>query len=533
MKRLFTPIFHHVIKTFYARGHMAFRENFDRLEIIQRQKLSTLLAGCEKTEWGKNLGVKANLSYEHFKEMVPLQSYETLEPAILEQRKSGLAILSHQCQRYQPTSGSSNQRKWIPYNQALLDEFDKGAGPWIYDLYTSFPHVIEGKHYWSLSWLPQNLKAEMVDNDDLNYFPWYKRLILKFTMAVPSNVQNTPTLESSRYLTLIHLANTQNLSMIFIWSPTYFFSLLEELMLYRESLSESLKQGKFTSFVQELEKFRCPSNLEAAKILLENDQVETLVEELWPMLSMLSCWDTAEAHFWTEKIKKQFPRLKIQGKGLVATEAMVTIPFQDQYLLSYHSHFFEFMDLHTKEVLPSWELKKGQHVKPILTTGNGFCRYMLEDHLLVLESFYGCPNLKFMGRLGGVDLVGEKISRELSAELLNLISLKFAKVIPVTLVGVRKIEGLEKSGYVLIVEVENDKVDYELLSNEIAKFAESWLMESHHYHLARDLKQLLALQVYMAHDGLHYYQDLMLKKGLMEGDIKVESLIRLDEWGAQ
>jgi hypothetical protein len=38
-----------------------------------------------------------------------------------------------------------------------------------------------------------------------------------------------------------------------------------------------------------------------------------------------------------------YPRCRVQSKGLLATEAVVTIPWRGRYPLAVTSHFFEFL----------------------------------------------------------------------------------------------------------------------------------------------------------------------------------------------
>lgn len=56
----------------------------------------------------------------------------------------------------------------------------------------------------------------------------------------------------------------------------------------------------------------------------------------------MSSWDTAGSKAWAEKLKEKLPSVQFEGKGLWATEGVVTIPYNDQYPLAYQSHFYEF-----------------------------------------------------------------------------------------------------------------------------------------------------------------------------------------------
>jgi hypothetical protein len=62
-------------------------------------------------------------------------------------------------------------------------------------------------------------------------------------------------------------------------------------------------------------------------------------------LALVSAWDTADAAPWAQQLKACFPQAAFEGKGLWATEGVVTIPIDGQYPLAYRSHVYEFEDL--------------------------------------------------------------------------------------------------------------------------------------------------------------------------------------------
>jgi hypothetical protein len=101
---------------------------------------------------------------------------------------------------------------------------------------------------------------------------------------------------------------------------------------------------------------------------------------------------------------------QIQGKGLLATEAVVTIPFSDRRPIALCSHFFEFISADGCIRLAD-ELKEGENYEVIVSTGGGLWRYRLGDRVLVDGFLEKTPSLQFIERTGNVcDLRGEKLS---------------------------------------------------------------------------------------------------------------------------
>ncbi|MGA1524242.1 MAG: GH3 auxin-responsive promoter, partial [Planctomycetota bacterium] len=86
----------------------------------------------------------------------------------------------------QPTSGSSAAIKWIPYTRRFLTELDSALSPWLQDLYANHPGTRSGYHYWSISWLPEDMRAQSAHslNDDMQLLRERKRWLASQTQAV-------------------------------------------------------------------------------------------------------------------------------------------------------------------------------------------------------------------------------------------------------------------------------------------------------------------------------------------------------------
>src|SRR5262249_30868109 len=124
-------------------------------------------------------------------------------------------------------------------------------------------------------------------------------------------------------------------------------------------------------------------------------------ETLWPELRLISCWADAAASLAAADLQKRFPRTLLQPKGLIATEAFVTLPFDGQHPLAIHSHFFEFID-GAGDVRPIEALRDDEEYEVVVTTGSGLWRYRLGDRVRVTGWVEKTPSLKFLGRSGNV-----------------------------------------------------------------------------------------------------------------------------------
>jgi hypothetical protein len=209
---------------------------------------------------------------------------------------------------------------------------------------------------------------------------------------------------------------------------------------------------------------------------------------------------------------------------LWATEGVVTIPYEGLYPLAYQSHVYEFERLSDGFVLAPWELREGDEVSPVISGGNGLLRYRLDDRLAVSGFMGEVPCFQFLGRRFGVDLVGEKMSPDAARQVLAEAALE-TDVEPVSLLAVDA-RGEGRSRYLALFA--NAGADIPLGSNEsLAKAVEQKLRRHFHYDLARDLHQLEPAAAIVVADGWALYQSIAMATGMIEGNIKPESVRRV------
>lgn len=170
-----------------------------------------------------------------------------------------------------------------------------------------------------------------------------------------------------------------------MWSPTFALTLFDNIIKHKLELVSVLASGKWGDRSPALPGLKCPQSHRVAELLLQwqGNISAVLLKQIWPELALVSAWDTSSSATWANKLQNLLPQAEFQGKGLWATEGVVTIPFQNNYPLAICSHFYEFIDLDTDEVFPAWQLEKDQVVRPVLTTGSGLLRYAMKDKLRV------------------------------------------------------------------------------------------------------------------------------------------------------
>jgi hypothetical protein len=245
-----------------------------------------------------------------------------------------------------------------------------------------------------------------------------------------------------------------------------------------------------------------------------------LTRALWPRLALLSAWDSASSRPYAEALRALFPGAAFQPKGLWATEGVVSIPFDGAQPLALTSHALEFRCLATGEVLPPWRLEVGQELQPVVSGSHGLLRYLLPDRVRVTGFLRRAPCVEFLGRLGGVDLVGEKVDAALAQQVLDQL----------------RAEGLARPVSLLAVPAGDGLPCYRLLAapgaagvapEAVAARAEVLLSRLHHYRLARELGQLGPARAEVRADALEAYHRLVGRPAGADGQVKVEPVVAL------
>lgn len=361
---------------------------------------------------------------------------------------------------YETTSGSTGSKKKIPYTKALLKSFENMFLLWAHDLvFHSGLKLKSGKFFMSVS--PQIGNSV---KDDRQYLSPLVSFLLNPFLASNPNQHKAATSHDFLLKISQDLLNSPDLEIISIWSPTYFLSVLD----FMEG------QG---------------------------------MKPHWPNLKLISCWTSAQAETSAKLLQQKFPQVKIQGKGLLLTEAPITIPWTeaegDLPLLT--ETYMEFLDQAGKIHLLH-ELKLQERYVILTSQHNGFLRYNTLDEVQVTGFYFKTPVLKFLGRTGNhSDLAGEKLSDYILRELFK----KFTYPL-------------------LLVPNQSENLPFYQIYTEgdlTTAEVETLLCENYHYQLARELNQLKSPKLTKVSNLRQKYLGFYQSQGMHLGDIKERILI--------
>jgi hypothetical protein len=249
-----------------------------------------------------------------------------------------------------------------------------------------------------------------------------------------------------------------------------------------------------------LQRFLVPLEAGPEVISVWNPILLDAVERL-ASVRLVSCWSTG-----AESLRERFPNAIIQHKGLLATEAPITIPLFDAagFVPVLDEVFLEFEDSQGR-VVQLADVTVGEEYAVIVSQKGGLVRYRIGDRVRVSHLYRGTPCLDFIGREGVSDLAGEKLSEGFAGEVLAGIG-NFAVLLP------------ERLRYLVVA----DRGD----AAAIAAHAEESLLRSHRYREARYLGQLAPVRAVVYTGAARVWLEYFSSKGMRVGDIKPPSLVR-------
>lgn len=493
-----TPLLNRFCKALYKKEYKKFASPCS-VKAVQEGYLLSLLNKNSDTVYGKKYGFDKINSYRDFAKAVPVVTYEELESYISRISDGEKSVLTKEdVILLELTSGSSGGKKLIPYTKALKSEFQRGIKPWLYDIYNNVNGALDGKSYWSITPVTSGKTYTKCGipigfEEDTEYFGRLTGKLMKGIFAVSGEVKLIGDTDRFYFDTVRQLIACDKLTLISVWNPTFLSLICDYISEHKQKLQNAIPQK-----AEMIERAVAADNF-------------TL---LFPDIKIISCWADGSAAYQTADIKRRFPSVFIQPKGLLATECFVSFPLcgcKDSRL-SIYSHFFEFKSLADGKIYPAWEIKSGEY-EVIVTTGGGFYRYSSGDIVRVTEVFADRPpTIKFLRRSGITsDMFGEKLTEDFVRNTLLSVSVaeEFLLLAPDT------------DRYILYT------TDIKITSDIL----DAALCDSYHYKYCRDLGQLKKARVeYICGNPKAAYIKRMQENGMRLGDIKPAYLSVQKNW---
>ncbi len=546
-----------------ALEHRCLKKSLKEIKAIQRKILLSILKKNADTAIGKKYGFSKIKSVKGFQENVPLSDYEDYAPYIDRIAAGEKKVLTHEpVLKLEPSSGTTSSSKYIPYTKSLKKEFQRAVKTWIYDLYSSHLNLLAGKAYWSVTpVVKQGVRTrggiEIGFEEDCEYLGLMDRFLLKQVFAVPSGIKQIENIDAFKYVTLLFLLKAKTLSLISVWNPTFLTLLLEPFEQWKNILVKDLKEGTITlpkgkmdeglnrSLKKELGRNRKRSD-ELFSIINQNSHDKKRFVKIWPKLKLISCWDSANAEIYVPQLKQLFPGVEIQGKGLIATEGIISFPLFEttSYVPAVRSHFLEFIEYDTcstkgdnnKALRLINELETGKTYSVVITTGGGFYRYKLHDLIRVAGNANGYPSIQFVGKEDNVsDYFGEKLNEIFVHDVITKLFKQY-KLKTDFYMAAPEIDVNSESFYTLFIKpISNVSDTYEQKLITFSKDMEEELKKNYYYKYCRELGQLGHSRIFIIEDKnpSEAYLQFCKQEGQRVGDIKPIILHTKSGWSGR
>lgn len=476
-------------------------------EAAQRALLSNIVRDNQATAFGRRHRFSQIRSLQDFQHCVPIMRHEDRAEDLARIAEGEPNVLTAApVIAFEETGGSTAGAKLVPYTGPALAAIRRAALAWLGDLLHARPGLTRGRLYVALSpatRLPRQTAGGVPIGlpGDAAYLGEDLAGAFAALSAVPFEVGLLGDMQSWQRATLTHLLAAHDLTLLSVWSPTFLTALLDAAPALWPAIASDVA--------------RLAGNERAAHIGNCLQHAPPLWNSIWPLLDTVSAWTSAASASPARRLAGMLPHALLQGKGLLATEGAITIPF------SACAHPLPALTSSVLEFIPEGSgtcagplgltaLEPGAAYRVLMTTPGGFYRYDIGDRMACRGYLGPVPMLEFLGRAGLVsDLAGEKLTEDFVAARLPA-SARFALLAPM---------GGPPLRYVLLIDAADRAA-----GPGWAGALDIALCDNPQYRYARALQQLAPVKAVPVQDAEAHVGALAIEQGRRWGDLKPASL---------
>lgn len=482
-----------IIRPLFAQRKKVLDKYQTQAEMLQMQVLSKLMHKAEATEWGREHGFGAVMSYEQFAATSPVNTYEDLKHFIDRMRQGEADVLwPGRVRWYAKSSGTTNDKsKFIPVSKDGLKD----------------THYAGGRD--AVTWyLANNPESRIFDG---------KALILGGSHAPNYNVKGSLVGDLSAIL-IENINPLVNLVRV----PRKQTALLSDFEIKRDRIAREAIKENVTNLSG------VPSwMLSVMNRVLEITGKENLAE-VWPNLEMFFHGGVAFTPY-REQYKRLVPSDKMHYMETYnASEGFFGIQNDpsdlSMSLMLDYGVFYEFIPMDEIEsanpkVLPLWGVETGKNYAIIISTSSGLWRYMIGDTVRFTSTnpykFVITGRTKFFINAFGEELIVDNAEVGL-AEACRRTG---AQVLEYTAAPVF-MDGDGKCRHQWLVEFAKEPEDFNMFANVL----DETLQQINSDYEAKRYKDitLQPLELVVARKGL--FHDWLASKGKLGGQHKVPRL---------
>ena len=360
--------------------------------------------------------------------------------------------------------------------------------------------------------------------DDASYVGGLLAPLVRTVLAVPASVAAEPDHAAWRDRTLVSLLAAADLRLVSVWHPSFLALLLDGIVEHWDALLGALSA----------------EHPRRARCLRDADPRE--LRAIWPSLSVVSAWADAHAARPAAELVRRLPKeVCFVPKGLLSTEAVASIPFEQSRPVAMRSHVLEWIPIggSSSDAIGVEPLRVGERYEVVVTTGGGLYRCRTGDVVECDGQLGATPTLRFLGRADAVsDLRGEKLNDLHVAAAIGAALEAVGEASPGSRIRFAMLAPDDDPiapRYDLLIEPHpspsGDAAWLASVQDAIAARLDASLGENPHYALCRKLGQLAAPRVVAIREGAERrVLSERARRGQRLGDIKPTALAREPGW---
>lgn len=399
----------------------AFEARLDDPRRAQEQTLRAILTRHAASEYGRRHGFDTLAGYDDYRARVPVVSYEDLRPYV-ERMLAGEAdvLVQGVASYFSTTSGSTAAPKFVPGTQQTIAAGCEGILARNAYLRRDHPAAFAGRPLFVVGNMAEGRTTTGVTYGAMTGFG-YQLAHLGFSGRPWPHQLFSIKDHAARYYCILRLAlAARDLSLISVYNPSTLLLLIETARQRWDELVADIAAGTLAvgpalpaELREELQPLLAADRERAAELA---GRREAELAAWWPGLALLLCWKGGTLGFYLRALAAHIGSLPVRDLGIVASEAMVSVPVDDATpggVLLPDAGFFEFVprDAGLDAARGAWELEQGGEYRLLLTTHGGLYRYDLADMVRVERFERRMPVLSFLHRAGRVhSFTGEKLT---------------------------------------------------------------------------------------------------------------------------
>ncbi|WP_460205149.1 GH3 auxin-responsive promoter family protein [Scytonema sp. NUACC21] len=381
-----------------------------------------ILDRSQLTVFANDHELSNSMNLKDFQKAVPIRQYVNFEPYINQIIEGCSKILTKDNPlAFYETSGTSGRAKYVPMTRHWREKY---RGPALYAQWGLYFEVlgnvpISSSSVLDLSWRRCQVKsyvenipkysitqrpAALGDGDWMP--PWYDE---QWFIGVNGEKFKDAT---RRYL--LNLSNS-DVRIIVAVNPSRLTALARSLADDTEWIICELYKRVITK-----DKAKLLDNI------VQTCQRPLVPKDLWPNLSLISCWNSASAKFYQPWLQELYPEVSLIPFSTTSTEGIVTMPVDSHPSagpLAVNQGIHEFVEVKDltdssaihpfSETLLYKDLEVGKTYRLVMTQANGLYRLDIGDAYKVVGWVGKSPRLEFVGRVGfHSSFTGEKLSED-------------------------------------------------------------------------------------------------------------------------